>query len=326
MGIGSRSSSDNSDRSERSKLGIYGYGAKIGAALHQLRVWLLSWPRQYKQLLLVLNDIAILMIALWASLSLAFGAPFVPRDWTPNSFMIVAPFLAAITFHFCGSYRRVTRYIDTLWLVRINFAIFVAIVCVMISLYTAGEFNLPISFFVMFWLISAILITSSRTVAGAFLRGSSYAQKTRNFVPTKVVIYGAGTAGIQLLRALNGSKYLPVGFIDDNKSLWGQKVAGLKVFPPQKIDYLLETREIKQILLDITGNSRGIVANEFSESHSEERAIDNSNALKPSTLAAMEREMIKQTLNKFAGSRRKTARALQISERTLYRKIKDYGL
>lgn len=48
--------------------------------------------------------------------------------------------------------------------------------------------------------------------------------------------------------------------------------------------------------------------------------------IKPTTLSGMEREMIKETLNKFAGSRRKTARALQISERTLYRKLKEYGL
>ncbi len=50
------------------------------------------------------------------------------------------------------------------------------------------------------------------------------------------------------------------------------------------------------------------------------------NEVIPTTLSGMEREMIKDTLNKFAGSRRKTARALQISERTLYRKINEYGL
>lgn len=50
------------------------------------------------------------------------------------------------------------------------------------------------------------------------------------------------------------------------------------------------------------------------------------NEVIPTTLSGMEREMIKETLNKFAGSRRKTARALQISERTLYRKINEYGL
>ncbi len=51
-----------------------------------------------------------------------------------------------------------------------------------------------------------------------------------------------------------------------------------------------------------------------------------SDEVKPMTMNAMERELIKETLQKFAGSRRKTARALQISERTLYRKINEYGL
>jgi len=48
--------------------------------------------------------------------------------------------------------------------------------------------------------------------------------------------------------------------------------------------------------------------------------------VKPVTLAGMERELLKDTLRRFSGSRRKTARTLQISERTLYRKIKEYGL
>jgi transcriptional regulator with PAS, ATPase and Fis domain len=40
----------------------------------------------------------------------------------------------------------------------------------------------------------------------------------------------------------------------------------------------------------------------------------------------MEKEVIRKTLNKYNGNRKKTAQALNISERTLYRKIKDYGL
>ncbi len=57
-----------------------------------------------------------------------------------------------------------------------------------------------------------------------------------------------------------------------------------------------------------------------------EGGIDNLKEIKPTTINGMEREMIKNTLQKYGGSRRKTARALQISERTLYRKIKEYGL
>jgi len=44
------------------------------------------------------------------------------------------------------------------------------------------------------------------------------------------------------------------------------------------------------------------------------------------TMTELEREVIEKYLKKFKGNRRKTAEALDISERTLYRKIKEYGL
>ena len=44
------------------------------------------------------------------------------------------------------------------------------------------------------------------------------------------------------------------------------------------------------------------------------------------TMNELEQEMIERALEKFSGNRRKTARALDISERTLYRKINDYGI
>jgi len=47
---------------------------------------------------------------------------------------------------------------------------------------------------------------------------------------------------------------------------------------------------------------------------------------KPMTLEDMERQMIKRTLEKHRGKRKSAADELQISERTLYRKIKEYGI
>jgi DNA-binding NtrC family response regulator len=88
----------------------------------------------------------------------------------------------------------------------------------------------------------------------------------------------------------------------------------------------LDMDEIKHILADMRGRPYPAEPNNYSMPESEINKSDNNFELKPTTLAAMERDMIKQTLQKFAGSRRKTARALQISERTLYRKIKEYGL
>lgn len=44
------------------------------------------------------------------------------------------------------------------------------------------------------------------------------------------------------------------------------------------------------------------------------------------TMNEIEHEIIERTLEKFKGNRRKTAQSLNISERTLYRKINDYGI
>jgi DNA-binding NtrC family response regulator len=44
------------------------------------------------------------------------------------------------------------------------------------------------------------------------------------------------------------------------------------------------------------------------------------------SLEDMEKKLIEETLNRFDGNKRKTAKSLRISERTLYRKIKEYNL
>lgn len=51
-----------------------------------------------------------------------------------------------------------------------------------------------------------------------------------------------------------------------------------------------------------------------------------SDARTTTTLEEMEKKLIEDTLNRFAGNKRKAARSLKISERTLYRKIKEYNL
>jgi transcriptional regulator with PAS, ATPase and Fis domain len=53
---------------------------------------------------------------------------------------------------------------------------------------------------------------------------------------------------------------------------------------------------------------------------------DGMSAFDDLTLEQMERRMIERALERFDGNRRLAAQALKISERTLYRKIKDYGL
>ncbi len=58
----------------------------------------------------------------------------------------------------------------------------------------------------------------------------------------------------------------------------------------------------------------------------EKPLLINPSAIGQVTAAEVERELILKTLQKFNFNKRKTSRALNIAERTLYRKIKEYGI
>ena len=54
--------------------------------------------------------------------------------------------------------------------------------------------------------------------------------------------------------------------------------------------------------------------------------IIRTSAIGDMTLEQLEKEAIKRTLRHFNNNRRAAARSLGMSERTLYRKINDYGI
>ncbi|WP_209426448.1 nucleoside-diphosphate sugar epimerase/dehydratase [Pararhodobacter sp. SW119] len=67
---------------------------------------------------------------------------------------------------------------------------------------------------------------------------------------TRVLIYGAGTTGMQLALALRTHATIrPQAFVDDNAVLHGLTVAGLRVHPPQKLAALIADLEIDRVIL-----------------------------------------------------------------------------
>ena len=63
----------------------------------------------------------------------------------------------------------------------------------------------------------------------------------------------------------------------------------------------------------------------FNPINDDDYQID-SNKIESLSMMEMEKEMIRKALDRFEGNRRKASQALNISERTLYRKIKEYDL
>ncbi|MEO0866060.1 MAG: nucleoside-diphosphate sugar epimerase/dehydratase, partial [Pseudomonadota bacterium] len=66
----------------------------------------------------------------------------------------------------------------------------------------------------------------------------------------RVLIYGAGTTGMQLVSALRGHEMIePVAFVDDNQALQGINVLRLPVYSPVRIAEIVAEKQIDRVLL-----------------------------------------------------------------------------
>jgi FlaA1/EpsC-like NDP-sugar epimerase len=225
----------------------------------QLAVWLIERPRWFKRTLLIINDLVLLTLALWAAYSLRLSQLYVPDTLPKVLLMAAAPLIGVAVFHLRGLYKLVTRFIGPEGTTKIYLAVIIATVAWALVVYMGGVRDHPRSAVVIYGLIAALLIRLSRQWAGAALLRAAPQHKPVSFDERKpVIIYGAGTIGIQLLRALNETgKYKTVAFIDSNPSLAGQFVHGVKVVRPEKIRRVIDKEGVKEVLLATPSAVRG---------------------------------------------------------------------
>jgi len=214
-------------------------------------VWLIERPRWFKRIFLITNDIAMLTIALWAAYSLRLSRFYAPESLGMTLLMAAAPIIGVVTFHLRGLYKLVTRFIGPEGTTRISVAVVIAVLAWALLVLMAGIKGHPRSVVVIYGLIALGLIRLSRQWAGALLLRLAPQHKPVSFDERKnVIIYGAGTMGVQLLRALNETgQFNMVAFIDNNPSLAGQMVHGVKVLRPGKIGRMITKENVKEVLL-----------------------------------------------------------------------------
>lgn len=92
-------------------------------------------------------------------------------------------------------------------------------------------------------------IALSRSVARILL-SSSQESKLKAENAKNILIYGAGDAGALLPRSMSASGWMnAVGYIDDDKSLQGRYLAGLKIFDPKETKELIKRLNVDEIIL-----------------------------------------------------------------------------
>jgi FlaA1/EpsC-like NDP-sugar epimerase len=217
---------------------------------------LLKLPRIKKQLLLLLIDTISVIGAIFAAFFLRFDYLFSPSgDIILLSLILAAPLFALPIFLRFGLYDQVTRYIGFKALWRIIQAVSLFAFLWGFIAFTIVEGGFPRSIIIINWLLVIVTISTSRFFARWLL--SDLNLKKDTLIKNKVLIYGAGSAGRQLSNALKDLKeYKLVAFIDDDVDIYHRSINGLKVYSSNDLEYLIDSNDIKEVLLAIPSVSR----------------------------------------------------------------------
>jgi len=224
-----------------------------------LKKSLLSTSRLNKKLLTLLSDFLSMFFAILLALVVS-DVEIYSINLEKFLWLLRMPLLCVITFWYFGVYNSVVRYINLTAILVLAKAIFLAFALGLIGkflyIYLLSYFipRIPDSLFSFEgWLVGFItfsfLIVSSRLTAHFYL-SDRVSEK-------RVVIYGAGDAGIQLASALRVSKEMqPIAFIDSNSSLHGTYLGSIKVLHPKKLERLALRGKVDEVLIAMPSASK----------------------------------------------------------------------
>ena len=215
----------------------------------------LKLPRNVKRAIVCCVDITLLSFSLWASFSLRLGEFYFPKEEIVYLFVAV-PIIAIPVFIRLGLYRAIIRYIGFLamWSVLKAVSLYTLLWGVLVLL--SGISGVPRSVLIINWLMTLLLVGGSRALARWWLTGNLQLG-TADGQSKRVVIYGAGAAGMQIASALSGSPdFKPVAFIDDKQSYQGNYIQGLPVYAFKHLKTIVEEFRVTDVLLAIPSASR----------------------------------------------------------------------
>jgi len=212
---------------------------------------------------MLLIDSVVLVSILLASFSIRLGYWYFPQSdlvWV----IFGAPVIASVIFVRFGLYRAVIRYVGfkALWSIVQAVSLY-ALVWGVIGFMAAVD-GIPRSVILINWVLSLLAIGGVRIFARALLSGNSnFKWLMFNFElnsqsdKKRVLVYGAGDAGVQLVSALEHScEYNPVGFVDDAQALQGNHIRGLDVYSVDAIKGVISKLKVDEVLIAMPSASR----------------------------------------------------------------------
>ena len=202
-----------------------------------------SLSRKNKQAIMLAFDATSIIFIIFSAFWVRLGYFFYPSG---NEGLLMAiyasPLLAMPIFTGFGLYREVVRFVGfrAIWNIMLAASIYAMLWGLIV--FMANIDDVPRSVILINWVLVTLVIGSSRLFA-RWLFSEATSQN-------RVVIYGAGSAGRQLLNALKQSKeYNPIAFIDNSKSIHNTIINDLRVYSPDNLQRLIDTNNVKAVLI-----------------------------------------------------------------------------
>jgi len=222
--------------------------------------------RASKQRILLAYDIVASGVALWAAFWIRLGEPYWPWSLGVIGGALVSISAAVLALHQLHVYRIVLRYFDMRIVSRLMVAATVAAAAWVLTVYLArssmvvGDVRImvPRSVAFIYGGFLFMLLFLGRYAMAWLLRESVRVEDvTAQREKRKVAIYGANAAGISLADSVRKNpQYSFCGFVDDDKALHGQIVAGARIHPPERLPELARREQLKEVFLAIPNASR----------------------------------------------------------------------
>ncbi len=237
------------NRLERDKLGAELRETAMSFPRNRLVAFMLGWPRAAKRLMMVTADLVVVPAALWAAFALKFDS--LSEGFERNVYFYIGVAASStLIFAASGLYRAVVRYIG----MRVLLSVLAGVTGSAVVLWIIGETPavrpIPGSVVAIFWLLALVWVAATRLIARWVLTPLTADQ-------TRVVIYGAGDAGVQLSMALtSGRQFVQLGYVDEKRALQGTLMNGVPVISPEQLADFVWRYRVERILLAVPSASR----------------------------------------------------------------------
>lgn len=223
-------------------------------SLSRLAGPVLALPRLAKSFIAFTVDLSLCVLTVWLAYYLRLDE-FISFDkaseWAQG--LILASALSAVIalpiFVFLGLYRAIFRFSG--WPALLAVARAISIYGLLYaSIFTViGVAGVPRTIGIIQPILLLIFVGASRALARIWL-GDQYLNILKRATRTKVLIYGAGRTGRQLVAAMSNSYEMQVvGFLDDDDRLHGHILNGQPIFAPSDLADLIRTLGISDVLL-----------------------------------------------------------------------------